>query len=37
VMVLMCDGSVRFMPNSVWLGVWQGLSTRSMGDVVGDE
>lgn len=36
VMVSMCDASVRFVPNTVSLGVWQALSTRNGRDTVGD-
>jgi prepilin-type N-terminal cleavage/methylation domain-containing protein/prepilin-type processing-associated H-X9-DG protein len=32
--VLMCDGSVRFMKNSVNLLTWQGLSTSNGGEVL---
>ena len=31
---LMCDGSVRFMKNSVSLPTWQGLSTAKGGEVI---
>jgi prepilin-type N-terminal cleavage/methylation domain-containing protein/prepilin-type processing-associated H-X9-DG protein len=34
--VLLCDGSARFVANSIDLGTWRALSTRSGGEVVGD-
>jgi prepilin-type N-terminal cleavage/methylation domain-containing protein/prepilin-type processing-associated H-X9-DG protein len=34
--VLLCDGSVRFVPDSIPLAVWQALSTRAGGEVIGD-
>ncbi len=34
--VLLMDGSVRFVGNSDYLGVWRRLGTRSGGDVVGE-
>jgi prepilin-type N-terminal cleavage/methylation domain-containing protein/prepilin-type processing-associated H-X9-DG protein len=34
--LLLCDGSVHFVSNSVTLPVWQALATRAGGEVVGD-
>jgi prepilin-type N-terminal cleavage/methylation domain-containing protein/prepilin-type processing-associated H-X9-DG protein len=34
--VLLCDGSVRFVPNSVPLGTWRALGTIAGGEVIGD-
>ncbi len=34
VIVAMCDGSVRFIPDSIDLAVWRALGTRSSGDRV---
>jgi prepilin-type N-terminal cleavage/methylation domain-containing protein/prepilin-type processing-associated H-X9-DG protein len=34
VIVAMCDGSVRFIPNSIDLAVWRAMGTRSGGDRV---
>jgi hypothetical protein len=32
----LCDGSVRFISNSIDMGVWQSLSTMARGEQVGD-
>ena len=34
--VALCDGSVRFVTNSVDLGTWRALGTRQSGEVLGD-
>ncbi|OWK44369.1 DUF1559 domain-containing protein [Fimbriiglobus ruber] len=34
--VLLCDGSVRFVSNSISLQTWQSLATRAGGEVVGN-
>jgi prepilin-type processing-associated H-X9-DG protein len=34
--VLLMDGSVRFVTNSIPLGVWRALGTRAGGEVIGD-
>ncbi len=34
--LLLCDGAVRFISDSVDLGVWRSLATRSGGEVVGE-
>jgi prepilin-type N-terminal cleavage/methylation domain-containing protein/prepilin-type processing-associated H-X9-DG protein len=34
--VLLCDGSVRFVSESVALDVWRAIATRNGGEVVGD-
>ena len=34
--VLLCDGSVRFIPSSVHVGVWRALATRAGDEVVSD-
>jgi prepilin-type N-terminal cleavage/methylation domain-containing protein/prepilin-type processing-associated H-X9-DG protein len=35
--LLACDGSVRFVSNSIDLATWRALGTRNGGEVVGDE
>jgi prepilin-type processing-associated H-X9-DG protein len=32
----LCDGSVRFVSNSIGITTWQALATRAAGDIVGD-
>ena len=34
--VLMCDGGVRFISNSIDLSVWRGLGSRAGGEVISD-
>jgi len=34
--VLLCDGGVRFVSDSVNLTIWRGLATRSKGEVLGE-
>ena len=34
--MLLCDGSVRFVPNAISPTTWQALATRAGGEVVGD-
>jgi prepilin-type processing-associated H-X9-DG protein len=36
VQVVMADGSVRFAPDSIDLGLWRALFTRAQGEVVTD-
>lgn len=36
VQVGMCDGSVRFTPNSINLATWRAMGTRASGEVVGN-
>ena len=33
VMVLMCDGGVRFVPNAISVNIWQTIATRAGGEV----
>lgn len=37
VMVAMCDGSVRFIPNGISVGTWRALSTSQGGEVLGND
>jgi prepilin-type processing-associated H-X9-DG protein len=37
VMVAMCDGSVKYITNSVALTTWRALSTSQGGEVVGSD
>jgi prepilin-type processing-associated H-X9-DG protein len=34
--VLLCDGSIRFVSNSVNLATWRGLATRAGNEVLGE-
>ena len=34
--ILLCDGSVRFVSNSIDLATWRALSTRASGEVIGN-
>lgn len=34
--ILMCDGSVRFITNTIEISVWRALGTRNGGEVTGD-
>ena len=34
--VLMCDGSVKFVSNSIDLAIWRGISTRRKSEVIAD-
>jgi prepilin-type N-terminal cleavage/methylation domain-containing protein/prepilin-type processing-associated H-X9-DG protein len=36
VMLLMCDGSVRFIPNSIHQHTWHAIATRSGNDITGE-
>ena len=35
--VAMCDGSVKFMKNSISLNVWRALSTTQGGEVISSD
>jgi prepilin-type N-terminal cleavage/methylation domain-containing protein/prepilin-type processing-associated H-X9-DG protein len=35
--LLLCDGSVRFVPNSISLATWRALGSRSLGDLLGSD
>jgi prepilin-type N-terminal cleavage/methylation domain-containing protein/prepilin-type processing-associated H-X9-DG protein len=35
--VAMCDGSARFVADSISLATWQALSTRALGDAIGED
>ena len=37
VVAALCDGSVRFVPDSINIGAWQALSTMNEGDIAGNE
>jgi prepilin-type N-terminal cleavage/methylation domain-containing protein/prepilin-type processing-associated H-X9-DG protein len=34
--VVLCDGSVRFVPNTVAIAAWRALGTRALGEVLGN-
>ena len=34
--VVMCDGSVRFVPNSISLATWRAMGSRNLGEINGD-
>jgi prepilin-type N-terminal cleavage/methylation domain-containing protein/prepilin-type processing-associated H-X9-DG protein len=36
VMVLLCDGSARFVGENIDLGIWRGLATRNGGEILGE-
>ncbi|MCA9083883.1 MAG: DUF1559 domain-containing protein, partial [Planctomycetaceae bacterium] len=36
VFVLLCDGAVRFVSDSIDLGVWRAVGTRAGSEVIGD-
>jgi hypothetical protein len=35
-MVLLCDGSARFVGENIDLGIWRGLATRNGGEILGE-
>ncbi len=35
--VLLCDGSVRFVPNAISVATWRALGTRNLGDILGSD
>lgn len=36
VQICLCDGSARFISENISMGIWQGLATRSGGEVLGE-
>ena len=36
VQILLCDGSARFVGNSIDMTIWQGLATKSGYEFIGD-